>query len=342
MAFFQPREAFYVSAPAVYLPPREMTNARLVEWMGTSVKPEWIARRTGVETRWWAADDEAVSDLAVKAAEKLFSRWPGWRESVRQVVLATVSGDYPTPPTAPLVQHRLGLREAGCVDVGAACAGFVTGLYTAGAFCSASGETQLVVAAEIRSRFLDKRDVATAVLFGDGAAACLVCRDRAPGAFRFIAGELLSDGSVADIVCLAAGGSRMPCHQVRDLEQHHYLRMKDGPRLFVMAAEGMCAAATSLLDRLGMTVGDVDWLVPHQANLHLVRETARLLGYPAERVVETVQVYGNTSGSSVGLALDRLCGDARLEAGQHVLLVSAGGGGLAATALLRKMGPDVD
>ena len=341
MAFFQPRDAVYVSAPAVYLPPREMTNARLAEWMGTTVRPEWIARRTGIETRWWAAEDEAVSDLAVKAAGALFDRLPGRRETVRQLVLATVSGDYPTPPTAPLVQHRLGLRTAGCVDVGAACAGFVTGVYAAAAFCSATEETQLVVAAEIRSRFLDKRDLATAVLFGDGAAACLVSRDRDVGTFRFIAGELLSDGSVADIVCLAAGGSRLPCCQARDDEGAQYLRMKDGPRLFVMAAEGMSTAARSLLGRLGMAVSDVDWMVPHQANLHLVRETARLAGIPPERVVETVQVYGNTSGSSVGLALDRLCGDARLGAGQNVLLVSAGGGGVAATALLRRVG-DVD
>lgn len=342
MAFYRPNEQLYVSAPAAYLPEREMTNAGLIEWMGARVKPEWIARRTGIESRWWASDDEAVSDLAVKAAEALFARLPDRRGAVRQLVLATSSGDYPTPPTSPLVQHRLGLREAGCVDLGAACAGFVTGLYAAAVHCGATAETQLLAAAEIRSRFLDRRDLATAVLFGDGAAACLVSRDRRDGEFAFVAGELLSDGSVADLVCLAAGGSRLPCHEARDLEGPQYLRMKDGPRLFLLAAQGMCAAAQSLLARLGMPAGAVDWLVPHQANLHLVRETARLLGFPPERVVETVQHYGNTSGSSVGLALARLCGDGRLSEGQHVLLVSAGGGGVAATTLLRKVDGNVD
>jgi 3-oxoacyl-[acyl-carrier-protein] synthase-3 len=336
VAFYRPRADVFVSAPAAYLPSREMTNERVIAWMGASIRPEWIARRTGIRTRWWVDDDEAVSDIAVRAAERLLERWPERRDSIRQVILATISGDYPTPPSSPLIQRRLGLRHAGCFDLAAACAGFVTGLYTAASFCETTGETQMLVAADIRSKFLDKGDLATAVLFGDGAAACFVGRDEETGGFRFVAGELLSDGSVADIVCQAAGGSRLPSHWPRDAAQA-FVRMKDGPQLFVLAAEGMRFAARSLLDRIGMTIDDVDWVVPHQANLLLVREVARLLGCPAARLVETVQEYGNTSGSSVGLALHRLCQNPGLQPGHNVLLVSAGGGGLAATALVRRV-----
>jgi 3-oxoacyl-[acyl-carrier-protein] synthase-3 len=313
-----------------------MTNERVVAWMGASVRPEWIARRTGIETRWWVEDDEAVSDIAVRAAELVFEQRPGSRDTVRQLVLATISGDYPTPPSSALVQARLGLRNTGCFDLGAACAGFVTGLHTAAAFCEGTGDTQLLIAADIRSKFLDKGDLATAVLFGDGATACLVSREADETGFQFMAGELLSDGRAADVVCQAAGGSRLPCHWPRDPGQA-FVKMKDGPRLFVMAAEGMSAAARSLLEQTGVALDDVDWVVPHQANLHLVREGARLLGCPPERLVETVQTLGNTSGSSVGLALNHLCGRPELRPGHLVLLVSAGGGGLAATALLRKV-----
>lgn len=339
MAFYRPRSGVFVTPPSIYLPAHEVDNEELAAWLEVRVPPGWIARRTGIQTRRWVADDQAVSDIAVEAATALLALWPDRRASIRQVILATISGDAPIPPTAPLVQHRLGLERTGCIDLGAACAGFASALYTASAFCEATGETQLVIAADIRSKFLDRRDPATAVLFGDGAAACLVGPDPGLGGFRFDAGELLSDGSVADIVCLAAGGSRLPCHWERRREQA-FLQMKDGPRVFLLAAEGMTTAARSLLDRLELAVDQIDWVVPHQANLHLVREVARRLGCPAGSVVETVQAYGNTSGSSVGLALHDLCANPSLLPGHRVLLVSAGGGGLAATALLTKVAAD--
>jgi 3-oxoacyl-[acyl-carrier-protein] synthase III len=196
-----------------------------------------------------------------------------------------------------------------------------------------------VVAADIRSKFLDRHDLATAVLFGDGAAACLVSRDPRAGAFRVVAGELLSDGSVADLVSLAAGGSRLPCHWEREPGQA-FLRIKNGPRVFGLAAEGMATAARSLLDRVGRSIDQVRWVIPHQANLHLVREVSRLLGCVPGQTVETVQAYGNTSGSSVGLALHHLCASGELRDEELVLLVSAGGGGLAATVLLRAVNGD--
>jgi 3-oxoacyl-[acyl-carrier-protein] synthase III len=336
MAFLQPRSGVYVTEPAVHLPAREMTNERVIAWMGASIRPEWITRRTGIETRYWVEREEAVSDIGVKAAEALLLQWPGERESIRQVILATISGDYPTPPSAPILQDRLGLTRAGCFDLAASCAGFTTGLFTAAGLCDATGEVQLLVSADIRSKFLNPRDPATAVLFGDGAAACLVSRNAGSAAFGVVAGELLTDGSAAGLVCQEAGGSRLPSHWPRE-DHQAYVRMTNGPRVFMAASEGMRTAAQSLLDRLGMTIEEVDWVVPHQANLHLVRDLARLVGCPPVKVVETVREYGNTSGSSVGLALNRLCRNRELKTGHNVLLVSAGGGGVAATALLRRL-----
>ena len=336
MAFLRPRSGVYLTAPAIYLPSRAMTNERLIAWMGASIRPEWITRRTGIETRYWVEPDQAVSDIGALAAEALLRQRPEARASIRQVILATISGDYPTPPSAPIIQSKLGLAPAGCFDLGASCAGFTSGLYTAAAFCEATGETQLLVAADIRSKFLNPRDPATAVLFGDGAAACLISRTASGAAFRVVASELLADGRAAGLVCQEAGGSRLPCHWERDAHQA-FVRMTNGPRVFVEAAEGMRTAARSLLERLDVPIEQVDWVVPHQANLNLVRDVARLVGCPPGRVVETVQEYGNTSGSSVGLALHRLCESPDVRSGHTVLLVSAGGGGLAATALLERL-----
>jgi len=333
MAFYHPKTDIYISAPSICLPSETMTNDQVFAWMGVKIKGDWITKRTGIENRHWVKNNEAVSDIAVAAAEELLRRFPGRKSEIRQLLLATVSGDYPTPPTSPLIQHRLGLTDLGCFDLGAACAGFATGLYTAAALCESTNETQLLIAAEIRSKYLSKLDLATTALFGDGAAACLISKDSAIGGFRFIAGELLSDGSVADMISIQAGGSKLPHWQNGD-PGNSFLKMSQGPALFIKAAQSMSIAGLSLLKKVDLPVEQVDWIVPHQANLHLMLEVVRLMGIPREKMVETVQFYGNTSGSSVGLALHHLCDNGKLHPGQRIVLISAGGGGLAATALI--------
>jgi 3-oxoacyl-[acyl-carrier-protein] synthase-3 len=332
MSFHQPKENIFLHGPVFYLPENKVSNEDLIKWMGRDIRPSWISHRTGIESRHWAADNEAVSDLAAAAAEKLFSE-SGLKAEARQLVLATISGDYPTPPTAPLLQHRLGLQDIGAMDLTAACAGFTTALHATSQFCVATGETQLLVAAEIRSKFLAKDDLAATALFGDGAAACFVSRQEKGASFRYVASQTFSDGSVADIIAIQAGGSRLP-YERSTMPEERYLKMKKGATLFVKAAEGMAEAGERFLAKLGLKVSDVDWVVPHQANLHLVRDVARRLNVEPERVIETVQFTGNTSGASVGIALSHLRAGGAASKGARVLLLAAGGGGLAACSLL--------
>lgn len=333
MSFHAAAKDVFLHGPVSHLPARKVSNDDLIAWMGRDIRASWIEHRTGIESRHWASDEEACSDLAAAAAEKLFADFPSKKAEARQLILATISGDYPTPPTAPLLQHRLGLRQVGAFDLTAACAGFVTGLHTAAQLHVASGETQLLLASEIRSKFLAKDDLAATALFGDGAAACFVSGEENGASFRYQASQLFSDGTVADIIAIQAGGSRLPYERAQNVEDR-FLKMKKGATLFVKAAEGMAEAATQFLARVNLTVKDLDWVVPHQANLHLVRDVSRRLDLPAEKVVETVQFTGNTSGASVGIALAHLRANGRAPSRSRVLLLAAGGGGLAACALL--------
>lgn len=339
MSFFQPKIAPYIVGPAAALPERVVTNREVLDWMGSSARASWIAHRSGIETRHWVAEDEATSDLAVQAGQRLLAAHRLDPERVRQLVLATISGDHPAPPTAPQVAQRLGLIDAGVFDVGAACAGFVTGLHIAASLHQATKEETMAIAADIRSKFLNPADLATSALFGDGAAACFVTARPEHASFRFVAGMLSSDPSVADLIGIFAGGSRRPGHRAAD-DSERYLRMKSGPALFLKGVEVMAASAEAFLRRMDLSVSDVDWVVPHQANLRLMRAVAEKLQLDPERMVETVQFTGNTAGASVGIALHHLLTELRCEPGQRVLLVSAGGGGSSACALLERVSAD--
>lgn len=333
MSFFQPAHPVYLVGPTSYLPERVMTNQAVLEWMGVEVRPSWLSHRTGIQERRWVEESQACSDLALAAARRLFEQHGLERQRITQLVLATVSGDFPSPPTSPLLLPGLGLEAIGVLDLGAACAGFTSGLFTCASFTLATGGDQLLIASEIRSKFLDKKDLATTALFGDGAAACLVTREPAGASFQLLAAELSADSSVADIIAIRAGGSRLPSH-LNPEEDQAFLKMQKGATLFMKGVDLMSSSAESLLRRLGMKVEELDWVVPHQANLHLVRATTDKLGVAREKVVETVQFTGNTSGASVGIALAHLREELPLEPGQKVLLVSAGAGGSSACALL--------
>jgi 3-oxoacyl-[acyl-carrier-protein] synthase-3 len=336
MSFLRPSRDVFVIGPAAHLPERRMHNRDVLDWMGVAARPSWISHRTGVEERRWVAPGVACSDLAVAAASALLDTHAIARARVGQLLLATISGDHPTPPTAPLVHGRLGLEAAGALDLGAACAGFTSGLHVGAALHLATGSELLLVAADIRSKFLHRRDLATTALFGDGAASCLITGERQGARFRLQASELGANPSIAELIGIRAGGSRLPHHQSQD-EHDGYLRMAHGATLFVKGAELMSEAGRSLLARAACHVDDIDWLVPHQANLHLMHAMADKLGVPRHKVVETVQFTGNTSGASVGIALSHLAANLPLASGQRVLLVSAGAGGSSACALLESL-----
>jgi 3-oxoacyl-[acyl-carrier-protein] synthase-3 len=323
----------YLKGPYIALPEKVMSNQDVLNWMNSTQNPALVGFSTGIRNRRWVNDDQACSDLAVLAAEQLFAEKPDEKNEITQVILSTISGDYISPPSSPLIQYRLGLSNAGAFDVGAACAGFVVGLHASAAIAQASSGAVLLIASEIRSKFLNKNNFATSVLFGDGAAACTVSQNAKHAEFRFIASALFADGEVADTVSTPAGGSRLPASQCTNPEQF-YITIRESTALFVKAVHGMVDSAQMFLKELNTDVADIDWLVPHQGNKNLVLSVAKQLGFPEERVIKTVEETGNTSGASVGIALEDLRVNSPIKSGETVLLVAAGGGGIAACALL--------
>ncbi len=333
MNLLRAEKPIYLKGPCVALPEKVMSNQDVLNWMNSSQNPAVIGFSTGIRNRRWVNDDQACSDLAVLAAEKLFAEKSLDKNTINLIILATISGDYISPPTSPLIQYRLGLQNAGAFDIGAACAGFVVGLHTSAAIAQASLGSVLLIASEIRSKFLNKNNFATSVLFGDGAAACIVSQDMERAEFRFIASSLFADGEVSDTVSTPAGGSRLPAALCTNPEQF-YITIKESTALFVKAVHGMVDNALAFLNELNLSPDDIQWLVPHQGNKNLVLSVAKQLGFSDDQVIKTVEETGNTSGSSVGIALDHLRQHAPIKSKDKVLLVAAGGGGIAASALL--------
>jgi 3-oxoacyl-[acyl-carrier-protein] synthase-3 len=333
MNFLRAEKPIYLKGPYVALPEQIMSNQDVLDWMNSSQNPAVVGFSTGIRNRRWVNEDQACSDLAVNAAEKLFADKPTEKDKVNQIILATISGDYISPPTSPLVQYRLGLQNTGAFDIGAACAGFVVGLHTSAAIAQGSLGAVLLIASEVRSKFLNKNNFTTSVLFGDGAAACIVSQDPDQAEFRFIASSLFADGEVSDTVSTPAGGSRLPAALCTNPEQF-YITIKESTALFVKAVHGMVDSAFIFLKELNLSPSDIQWLVPHQGNKNLVLSVAKQLGFADEQVIKTVEETGNTSGSSVGIALDHLRQHVSIKSKDKVLLVAAGGGGIAACALL--------
>lgn len=333
MNLLRANKPVYLKGPYAALPENVVTNQDILAWMDSNQNPAVIGFSTGIRSRRWVRPEQACSDLALMAAEELFAAKPLEKSKVSQVIVATISGDYPTPPTSPLVQYKLGIEHAGAFDVAAACAGFVVGLHTSAAIAQSCPGSVLLIASEIRSKFLNKNNFATSVLFGDGAAACLVSQEKDDAEFRFIASALFADGEVSDTVSTPAGGSRLPGSLCTNPDQF-YITIKESTALFVKAVHGMVDSAVMFLKELDMPISEIKWLVPHQGNKNLVLSVAKQLGFPEDRVVKTVEETGNTSGSSVGIALDHLRAQMDIKPKDKVLLVAAGGGGIAACALL--------
>ncbi|KTD62313.1 3-oxoacyl-ACP synthase III family protein [Legionella shakespearei] len=333
MNLLRAEKAIFLKGPYAVLPEKVMSNQDVLDWMQSTQNPALVGFSTGIRNRRWVSDEQACSDLAVLASEKLFTAKPQEKNKITQVIVATISGDYISPPTSPLVQYRLGLVQAGAFDVGAACAGFVVGLHNSAALAQACSGSVLLIASEVRSKFLNKNNFATSVLFGDAAAACIVSQDQEAAEFRFVASALFADGEVSDTVSTPAGGSRLPAALCTNPEQF-YITIRESTALFVKAVHGMVDTAIDFLKELNLTPADIQWLVPHQGNKNLVLSVAKQLGFSEDQVVKTVEETGNTSGSSVGIALDYLREQAEIKSKDKVLLVAAGGGGIAACALL--------
>jgi 3-oxoacyl-[acyl-carrier-protein] synthase-3 len=317
---------------AAALPARVVTNEDLVA-LGAPLTAEEMVKLSGIQTRRWLSDGESTSDLATRACVEALKRGAMGPADVRRLVLATVSPDHPSPATACFVHRNLGLGEVPSYDVTATCTGFVFALEQAARTVATGDEAVLAVAADARSRWLDVKDRATCALFGDGAAAALVT----PGAVGsgVLAVGTLTEGSGVHSVHVPAGGARLPASAATVEARQHFIRMADGPAVYMQAVEGMLATAEALLKHVGMAFSEVDLLVPHQPNRRLLERMVRLARLPMEKVVVNVERLGNMSAASTPVALVEALEARRVGVGAHVLLVAAGAGYTAGAALLK-------
>ena len=303
-----------------YLPERVIPNSWFENKLDTS--DEWIRARTGIESRHFAAEGETVSELATKAASSALAAAGRAADDVDVVIVATSTPDLTFPSAATIVQAKLGMKRGYAFDVQAVCAGFVFGLSQANALIvSGQARSVLLIGAETFSSILDWSDRTTCVLFGDGAGAVLLEVAECEGSSEdrgILATDLHSDGRHRDILYVDGGVST---------QEIGHLRMQ-GREVFRHAVEKLAGTAQASLDSLKFTGADVDWLVPHQANLRIIKSTAQKLGLEMERVVLTVQEHGNTSAASIPLALSVGVERGQIQPGD-LLLTEAIGGGLA-------------
>jgi 3-oxoacyl-[acyl-carrier-protein] synthase-3 len=311
-----------IAGVGAYVPPRVLTNAELAARVDTT--DEWIVQRTGIRERHIADETEATSDLAVAAARQALARAGLAPEDVELIIVGTSHGDMPFPSTANFVQHKLGARHAGAMDVFAACAGSVYSL-SIGAQYIQTGKyrTVLTIGAELYSRLVDWNDRATCILFGDGAAAT-VLRPATDGS-GILDADLYSDGRHWEWLYVPGGGSKHPTsHETVD-GRLHYLRMR-GDEVFKAAVRMLAESSLAILEKNGYAPEQVDLFIPHQANVRIIEAVAKRLGVPMDRVVVDVDRYGNTASASVYLALEEAWSQGRVRPGDLVLLASFGGG----------------
>lgn len=311
-----------------YAPHRRVTNAEIEAGLGL---PEgWIYQRTGILERRYAAPDEALSDMAVKAGEMALARAGFDRKRVALLILATSTPDHLLPPSAPLVAHRLGLEGAGAIDMAGACGGFLYALSFADAFVKAHNNPVLVIAGNILSRRTNPNERASVILFADAAGAALVAPDeRARAGVRGL--HLASDGAGYDLIKIPAGGSRMP-FSAATLPGDVLMTLADGRAVFAKATAMMAGASRKALEAAGLTIADVRHWVPHQANQRIISATQAKLGLGPETVISSVDYYGNSSAATIPLTLS-LAAETRAFHPGDVLLMSAAGAGLTGGAL---------
>jgi len=313
-----------------YLPERVMTNHDLAEMVETS--DDWIKQRTGIAQRHIVADDEKTSDMARNAAEQALEQCGLTGADIDLIIVATSTPDDTFPSTATRVQHQIGATTAIAFDIQAVCAGFVYALDVADAMlCSGRGRRALVIGAESFSKILNWEDRSTCVLFGDGAGAVLLERGDAAGGYGVLASRLHADGAHRDILYVDGGPSSSGTVG--------HVRM-EGNKVFRHAVEKLSTVMDEVLDAADMTVDQVDWLVPHQANIRIIEGMQKKMGLSDDRVVKTVHQHANTSAASIPLALAAAVGDGRIRNGQVLAFEAIGGGLVWGAALVRYGRPD--
>ncbi|RDU97103.1 beta-ketoacyl-ACP synthase III [Trinickia dinghuensis] len=304
-----------------YLPPGRVTNQELADRLakqGVETSDEWIVARTGIHARHFAEPNETTSDLALAAAQRAIESAGIDPQTIDLIVVATSTPDFVFPSTACLLQNKLQIKNNGAAfDIQAVCSGFAYAVATVDALIrSGQHRTALVVGAETFSRILDFNDRTTCVLFGDGAGAVIMQASDEPGV---LASALHADGSYANILCT-------PGHVNGGIVAGSAFLHMDGQAVFKLAVNVLEKVAVEALQKADLTPDQVDWLIPHQANIRIMTHTCRKLRVPQERMVVTVGEHGNTSAASIPLALDIAVRDGRIKRGQNVLIEGVGGG----------------
>ena len=309
-----------ITGTGSYLPPRRLSNADLVAQLaaqGVESSDDWIVERTGIRARHFADAGVFSSDLALQACQKALEAAGRSAADVDLIIVATSTPDMVFPSTACILQNKLGAAGGAAFDVQAVCSGFIYALTVADAMIRTGGaRCALVVGAEIFSRILDFQDRTTCVLFGDGAGAVVLEASEAPG---ILATDIHADGRHVDLLCV-------PGHVNGGLVSGRPLLQMDGQAVFKLAVGVLEECARAVLAKAGKTEADIDWLVPHQANIRIMQSTARKLKLPMDKVVVSVDQHGNTSAASIPLALDGAVRSGQIQPGQTVLLEGVGGG----------------
>ena len=309
-----------ITGTGSYLPPRRLTNDALAAQLaqdGIQTSDEWIVERTGIKARHFADADVACSDLAVQAARRALEAADVDAASIDLIILATSTPDMVFPSTACIVQQKLGVHGCAAFDVQAVCSGFVYALTVADSMIRTGAATKaLVIGSEVFSRILDFKDRGTCVLFGDGAGAVVLEASDTPG---ILASELHADGRHVGILCV-------PGHVAGGQVLGDPLLKMDGPAVFKIAVNVLHDVARSVLEKAGRSEAQVDWLIPHQANIRILQSTAKRLKLPFDKLIVTVDQHGNTSAASIPLALDVSVRSGKIARGETVLLEGVGGG----------------
>ena len=309
-----------ITGTGSYLPPHKVTNADLVSQLaakGIETSNEWIVERSGIGARHFAAEGVFSSDLGLEAAKNALQAAGRTAQDVDLIIVATSTPDMVFPSTACILQGKLGVPGGAAFDVQAVCSGFVYALTVADALIKAgSARCALVIGAEIFSRILDFKDRGTCVLFGDGAGAVVLEASETPG---ILSSDLHADGKHVDLLCV-------PGHVSGGAIAGVPLLKMEGQAVFKLAVGVLESAARAVLEKAGKTEADIDWLIPHQANIRIMQSTAKKLKLPMDKVIVTVGEHGNTSAASIPLALDVGVRRGKVQLGQTLLLEGVGGG----------------
>jgi 3-oxoacyl-[acyl-carrier-protein] synthase-3 len=309
-----------ITGTGSYLPPRRLTNADLVAELaatGVESSDDWIVERTGIRARHFADDGVFSSDLAFEAAKSALSAAGVSAQDIDLIIVATSTPDMVFPSTACIVQNKLGAAGGAAFDLQAVCCGFVYALSVADSMIKTGAANKaLVIGAEVFSRILDFTDRTTCVLFGDGAGAVVLEASDVPG---ILASDLHADGKHVGILCV-------PGHVSGGKVLGDPLLKMDGQAVFKLAVGVLEDAARAALAKAELTAADIDWLIPHQANIRIMQSTARKLKLPMDKVVVTVDQHGNTSAASIPLALDTAVRAGQVKPGQTLMLEGVGGG----------------